>query len=167
MGCVLEVAQKVPVVNPDQEKRMKDLLAQRPKNPQEYKSIADQINDCKSKYYDIKEVPYQFPLETTKELKVRQLKLTPKEDKDGKPAKYTPDELKALKGDDPKLPGYTADAKDLSTDTLVRVYLDRTKFKPAPKLKPGEEPPDEPTAYPAAIIVILPPPEEKKPPLGK
>ena len=161
MGYVVEVVQKVKVPNPDQEKRYKELAKQQPKSAQEYKALSDQVADCKAKYFDTKEVPYQFQLETTKELKVRQLKLPPKEaDKDGKPGKYTPDELKALRGEDTKLPGYTAEVKDLATDIIVRVYLDRSKVKPT-KPKPGEEPSDDPVAYPATVIVIVPPPEEK------
>lgn len=164
MGLIVEVVQKVKVVNAEQQKKYGELQAQlaQTKDANAARNIAQQMKDVAAKYYDTKEVPYQFQLATVpKELKVRLQKLPPKEGADGKPGRYTQEELKQLKGDDPKLPGYTAEAKDLAQDVWVKVFIDKTKYKPAPKPKPGEEASDEPVAYPVHMIMILPTPEEK------
>jgi len=161
-GLVLEVTQKVRTVNQAEATRYQQLLQDRAKarDVNALKQVDDRIKDCMAKYYDVKEVPYRFAIEGNKDTKIRQLKLPPKEPgDDGKPGKYTPEELKTLKGDDPKLPGYTADAKDLGPDTVIRVYLDKSKIKPMPKPKPGEEPTEDVISYPMTMIVIVPPPE--------
>jgi hypothetical protein len=61
-------------------------------------------------------------------------------DEKGKPKKLTEKEKKELKGDNPKLPGYTASKEDLRNDQIVTVYLskkkDPKKDKEADKEKP-------------------------------
>jgi hypothetical protein len=46
-------------------------------------------------------------------------------DDKGKPKKYTADEIKALKGDNPKLPGYEGKLENLKVGMLVKVALGR------------------------------------------
>src|SRR5262249_22796614 len=48
-------------------------------------------------------------------------------DDNGKPKKYTPEELKKLKGPDSKLPGYTGDINNLAKDQIVTLYLAKVK----------------------------------------
>jgi hypothetical protein len=62
--------------------------------------------------------------------------------------KYTKAELKELRGDDPKLPGYTAEFGDLQNDQIIRLTLVRKKGEkpaPAPKVKLPKkgQPPEE------------------------
>lgn len=59
----------------------------------------------------------------------------PKEDFDekGKPKRYTKKELKELKGDDKKLPGYKADFGDISTDQIIQLTIVRKKGSSLPK----------------------------------
>ncbi len=173
-GLVLEVAGKVRVVNPEWKKKYEDFGRQyndllRAGKQNEANNLVGPIKEAQSKYYEVKEVTYEFPLEMPKEAKVRVEKLPPKEE-DGKPVKYTADELAKAKGDDPKTPGYTASLKDLDKDVPVRVYLDRAKVKAMPKPKPGEEPSDEPVYYSVVVIMIKAPPPEGRaglPGLGK
>jgi len=57
--------------------------------------------------------------------------------------KYTKAELKELRGDDPKLPGYKAEFSDLQNDQVVRLHLVRKKgepTRPQPKPKKGKMP---------------------------
>ena len=48
-------------------------------------------------------------------------------DENGKPKKLSPDELRKLKGTDPKLPGYAAEPIALQKGQAVRVTLSRLK----------------------------------------
>lgn len=58
-------------------------------------------------------------------------------DEKGKPKKYTQKELKELKGDDPKLPGYQADFDSIRMGQIVQVVLTKKKpEKPVGKAKP-------------------------------
>lgn len=65
------------------------------------------------------------------DVKIR--RLNPKEDYDdkGRPKKYTVKELKELKGDDLKTPGYPADFTDLISQSIVNVTLMQKPIKPA------------------------------------
>src|SRR5262249_26658945 len=98
------------------------------------------------------------------ELKVRLSELPPKEDEKGKRVPYTEEEKKQRKGDDPKLMGWNADLKELTADSLVRVYLDKAKLRELLKKKVDE---DETAYYPASLILILPAPKEPKEPKKK
>lgn len=64
------------------------------------------------------------------DVKIR--RLNPKEDYDdkGRPKKYTVKELKELKGDDLKTPGYPADFTDLISQSIVNVTLMQKPIKP-------------------------------------
>jgi hypothetical protein len=161
-GLVVEVEDKVKVPNQQQAKRLKSILRQLQaagKDTNKIRQLLDQKKDAESKLDDLKEVPYDFPLEYKKdELKVR-LHTLPKLDENGKKIKYTPDEIKERKGDDPKLPGYTADLKDLTQDAIVRVHIDRAKLREALKKKLEE---DEVLHYPVAVIEIMPSEEKPK-----
>lgn len=48
-------------------------------------------------------------------------------DDKGNPKKYTATELKQLKGDDPKLPGYTADFNNLKMGQVVKIHFGKKK----------------------------------------
>lgn len=61
------------------------------------------------------------------DVKVRTNSLPVKRDKKGKAKRLTPDEKHKLKGDDPKLPGYTAELNALHRGQVVEVYVSRLK----------------------------------------
>ncbi len=81
-------------------------------------------------------------------------------DDKGKVKKYTQKELKEMKGNDPKLPGYNGDFSDLQNEQVVKVTLVRKKGDPAPKPtgKKGKDAEAElfkDELPPASLIVIL------------
>lgn len=61
------------------------------------------------------------------DVKVRTNLLPAERDEKGKPKRLTPDEKHKLKGDDPKLPGYTAELSGLHRGQVVEVHLGRLK----------------------------------------
>jgi hypothetical protein len=141
---VLEVAHKVKGVNKEVEQKLLDLNKQfqaavSAKDANRVRQLTTDIQALQAKYYEMKDVPYEFALKSDKSLVVRRTKLQPKESDDGKPVKYTEEEIKKLKGDDPKVPGYAAEFKDLDKDIYVKVYIDKSKIKPAPKDKKKDE----------------------------
>jgi len=64
------------------------------------------------------------------DVKIRQFNPPEAFDDKGRPKKYTPKELKELKGDDLKTPGYPADFSDLINQTIVNVTLMQKPQKP-------------------------------------
>jgi hypothetical protein len=72
-----------------------------------------------------------YELDPTSDLVVRLLNPPVQYDDKGFPKKYTAAELKELKGDNPKLPGYKGDVSDLKTGIQVRVSV--VKDPPPPK----------------------------------
>jgi hypothetical protein len=77
--------------------------------------------------------PKEVELQTTEDLKVRLLHPPAQFDDKGRIKKYTPKELKELKGTDPKLPGYSGDFSDLQTEQIIQVTLVRKKGEPPVK----------------------------------
>jgi hypothetical protein len=77
--------------------------------------------------------PKEVEVQTTDEVKVRLLNPPVAFDDKGKIKKYSAKELKELKGNDPKLPGYNGEFSDLQTGQIVKLTLVRKKGDPAPK----------------------------------
>ena len=75
----------------------------------------------------VEETEQEVALQAAADVRVRLAKLLPAFDDKGNPRKYTPQELKDLKGPD-NLPGYTADFADLKEGQIVRVSLARKKM---------------------------------------
>jgi hypothetical protein len=76
---------------------------------------------------------------TAEEVKVRMKNPPPKFDEKGKIVQYTKDELKELKGDDPKATDYKAEFSDLRANQIVQVVLMRKKGTPViPKPDPAK-----------------------------
>ena len=71
-------------------------------------------------------------LDVAEAVKVRWLMPPPKFDEKGRIARHTPEELKELKGDDPKVPGYTAEFSDLRDQQTIQVLVMRKKGAPKP-----------------------------------
>jgi hypothetical protein len=126
------------------------------------KKTANDVAETKKQLIEVVDVPYEFVLRGDKELIVRRQVLPPKEGEDGKVGKYTKEELDKLKGDNPKLPGYIAESKDLDKDIPVRVWLDRAKMKAAAAEKKGKEDAGTPS-YPVSMLMILPLKDTKDP----
>ncbi|MBY0526135.1 MAG: hypothetical protein K2R98_22265 [Gemmataceae bacterium] len=107
------------------------------------KLLAD-VRAAEMDAFEVEATPIAFHLSAGKGLIVRTLE-TPA-GKDGKPLPTA--ELKKLRGDG-KLPGYQAAAKDVKADRLVRVYVDKSKFKSADAKDPD-------AVYPITMLVLVP-----------
>lgn len=115
-----------------------------------------------------KEMKQDIELQPADELIVRVMNLPPKFDDKGRPRKPTKDEIKELKGTNPKLPGYAADFESLKPDQLVQVSIAKKKDatvktapRPIAKAKTKEKKDDDAAADPeperplVTMIVIL------------
>jgi hypothetical protein len=71
------------------------------------------------------------------DLQVRTLETPTRTDSLGNPQKYSPEELKKLKGPDPDLPGYPASYSDLLVGQIVKVYLKKSADDKAPASSTG------------------------------
>jgi len=113
--------------------------------------------------FDVEDAPITYELKADKTFEVRKSALPPKEPgDDGRIRPYSAKELTELKGN-ARLPGYAATLKELDTDIMVAVYLDKAKMRPAPrplakaKDKEPEPAPEADPALPVLTLVILPP----------
>lgn len=95
-------------------------------------------------------------IQAADEVKVRVQYPPPGFDDKGNPKKYSPEELKKLKGPNPSLPGYVGDFEELRPGMLVKVSLAR---KPQAKaaVKPKDKDKDEWAAEnkPLATMIIV------------
>ena len=73
------------------------------------------------------------------DVRVRTNTLPVEHDEKGKPKRLTPEEKHKLKGDDPKLPGYTAELSSLHRGQIVEVQISRLKGTPQKKTSAGEK----------------------------
>jgi hypothetical protein len=100
----------------------------------------------------IEEVPIGFSLRIDKDTKLRTM-VTPVDD-NGKPKKFTAEEMKKLKGD-PRLPGLTASLEEFQSDRKIQFYIDRIKYKPTPAKPKDKSAEPVKTIYPISMAVIL------------
>ncbi len=163
---ILEVTQKVRQTNPKVQEKLTELGDKYQKmiiqskgkpDPNAVKKMADEIAELRKQLIEVVDVHYEFQLKGDKDLILRRQRLEPKVGDDGKPAKYTKEELEKARGENTKLPGYTAEVKDFDKDVLVRAWIDHKKYKPAAKKD------DTPPTYPLSMLMLLPAPEEKDP----
>jgi hypothetical protein len=98
-------------------------------------------------------------LEADDETKVRTMVLPVEYDDKGKPKKFTPKELRELKGPNKKLPGYTADWDNLGKGQLVEVYIPKPKKpKTKPKTKDKDKEDEDKELFkdkPKAIMIVI------------
>jgi len=73
------------------------------------------------------------------DVKVRTNILPVERDEKGKTKRLTAEEKHKLKGDDPKLPGYTAELSSLHRGQVVEVHVSRLKGTPQKKPAAGEK----------------------------
>jgi hypothetical protein len=93
------------------------------------RNLQVQMIQAQAQMYQPRSEKHNVDVEATDEVKVR-LKDPPVTfDDKGNPKKYSPKELKELKGDT-KLPGYAGDFDSLHQDQIVQVQLSKTKETP-------------------------------------
>jgi len=113
---------------------------------------------------------HDVDLNTAEDVKVRLKNPPTKFDDKGKIVRYTEKELKELKGDDPKQPGYNGEFTDVRPGTIIEARLVKKKGTPMiPKPMPGPKGKDvdpvdikalwaEYTPLATLIIVLAEPP---------
>src|SRR5262249_9484882 len=120
-------------------------------------------------------IPYQVGRQVAQEhkkfdlaedAKIRSNYVPEQTDDKGKPKKLTAAELKKLKGDDPRLPGYALEFGQLAPPDMAKATLG--KEKPAPKTKEkSTKASDDKSAKPAddklyiTMILVTSPPKKK------
>ena len=124
------------------------------------RNLQVQLAQAQAQMVQVKTEKHNVDIEASDDVKVRRKDPPVEFDDKGNPKKYTPKELKELKGPDPKLPGYTGDFDSIQQDEMVHVTL--SKKKEAPK-KPGKDKDadldeNKPTA---TMIIILSEPAAK------
>src|SRR5262249_15605993 len=162
----VEVKVKYPVLNQGVANTIASLTAQMAqaqldRNPtnrlQRMNQIQVQLAQNQAKLYDLKEATHKFEMEATDDMKVRFLQPPAVLDDKGNLRKHTAQDLKDLKGDNPKLPGYTAELADVAKDQIVTVNVARKKeaARPAAKGKDLDaEAAGGPSRLQARMIVI-------------
>jgi hypothetical protein len=83
--------------------------------------------------------PKDYEFQAIDDIKVRLNNPPVQFDDKGRPKKYTAKELKELKGNDPKLPGYQGEFGDLKQDQIVQVTLVKKKDAPRQPVKKGKD----------------------------
>jgi len=93
-----------------------------------------QMQQAQRTLYTVDTKTQDIEVEARDDVIVRTAKPKADFDDKGKVKKLTRAELKALKGPNPKLPGYKAEFGDVSTDQYIQVTLVRKKGAAAPKV---------------------------------
>jgi len=97
-------------------------------------------------------------LPATKEMKVR-LREPPAIDEEGRIRSYSPEELRALKGKEPYLPGYDGKLSNLHGGEYVRVTVAPRALPPSTE-KPALEPTKTAVESPTEVVAIVVIPKE-------
>ncbi len=113
--------------------------------------LVAQLEREQLRHYKVTTEHKDFDLQASADAAVRYQTLPVEYDEKGQAKKHTAEELKALKGPDPKLPGYAADFDKLKAGAVVRV----TFKKPDAKDKKADKEKDDDKTPQVALIVIL------------
>jgi hypothetical protein len=114
--------------------------------------MAEALAKAQKEASGIEEVPITLTFRIDPETKVRTL-IVPL-DENGKPKKFSAEEMRKLKGD-PRLPGLTATVENLEPYQKVWFYIDKVKFRP-PKATKDKATEEDKTIYPLSMLVIQP-----------
>ena len=137
----------VPEINPDAARGLAQAQAtlqqaSLDRNPQSRQQKINQAQQQMAQHQRnlYREKKHDVDVNSTEDVKVRMANPPPKFDEKGKIVKHTAEELKELKGDDPKAIGYKAEFGDLRANQIVQVQLVKKKGTPTlPKPNPGEK----------------------------
>jgi hypothetical protein len=136
----VEVAYTYKTVNPGAVNsllRAKQQLARAiaSRNPRAILSAQRSQLQAQRSMYKVTTKKEEVTFEATDDVKVRALKPPEQFDDKGNLKKLTREELRKLKGPNPRLPGYTADYDSLMENQVVTVYLVKKKGRPPIKGK--------------------------------
>jgi hypothetical protein len=139
--------------------RQQQILAER--NPvQRQQEMIAFVQDFQRKQRDmrspfgVKQLEQDIEIVPAQDMKVRSLHPPAAFDEKGNPKKYTPQELKELRGDG-RLPGYAADLSGLQDGQVVTVRLARRKDTARPKDK--KDPPPDDRSVATRIVIVADP----------
>ena len=126
---LLGIALVVPALSAqDKDKDKKDTPEQKEKVFKVGDIVGKVTNiDANEKSFHLQVGKQDVKVMTIDDVKIRTKNPPVAYDDKGNKKKYTAKELKELKGDDPKLPGYTAEFNDLKQNQVVEVSLVRKK----------------------------------------
>lgn len=108
---------------------------------------------------EVKKKEFEIKAILTDDVKIRILNPPPLYDDKGRMKRYTAKELKELRGEDTKTPGFPADTGDLVNNAMVQLdlVLKKEDYKKLKSKKKSDDPlPEVPSTN--LIIVIAPPP---------
>ena len=127
----IQVAVQVPNPAGMQAVYQAQMQKARAKNPKE--AYDAQMALMRAQQGMVKTENKDIEIQATDDVVVRRYQPREEFDDKGKPKKYTKKEKLELKGPDKKLPGYTAEFGDISTDQMVQLTLVRKKGGPVVK----------------------------------
>src|SRR5207249_6478301 len=105
--------------------------------------------------------PHHEDISLAEDVKIRAMNLPEQFDEKNKPKPYTAAEKAKLKGDNPRLPGYTAELSRLAAGQTVEIELSTNK--PAPgAAKKKDAAPEKPFATMVVIVAEEPKAMDKK-----
>jgi hypothetical protein len=104
--------------------------------------------------FGVKQIEQDIEIRPARDMKVRSLQPPAAFDEKGNPRKYTPQELKELRGNG-KLPGYAADPSGLQDGQVVTIRLARRKEAARPRDK--KAPPADERLVATRIVIIVEP----------
>jgi len=104
-------------------------------NPQQMIQYQQQMMQAEAQIYQLATTTKDVEWQATDEVKVRMMNPPAQFDDKGRIKKYTRKELKELKGEDTKSPGYPGEFSDIKQDQIVQVTI--VKKKDAPRT-PGK-----------------------------
>lgn len=131
--------------NPAGQKKLNQILAQArvlasQKNQAALEQLRPQYMAAQTEAWDVTETPIVFECLGDKNMSFRTLQ-PPIDPDTGKAKKLSAAEEKKAKGDDLKAPGYVFDPKELDNEMIVRVYIDKAKYKAAAPAKDDKKDP--------------------------
>ncbi len=121
------------------------------------RSLLIQMAQQQAQMVTIKHEKQSLDIEASDDIVVRAANPPVQFDDKGNVKKYTAKELKALKGDNPKLPGYESDFDSLRPDQIVEVRLVKPKDQPRPRAtnKDADKDALTETSKPVATMIII------------
>jgi hypothetical protein len=100
------------------------------RSPQEAFDLQQQLVRERALLYQVQEQKKQVEIQVAPDMKVRLATPPVTFDEKGKVKRLSAKELQELKGPNPRLPGYLGELSDIRQDSMVTVYLAKSKTPP-------------------------------------
>ena len=127
------------------------------------RSLTIQLLQAQAGMTAIKHEKHSIDIEAADDIVVRAIHPPPQFDDKGNVKRYTAKELKELKGDNPKLPGYTSDFDSLHPDQIIEVRFAKPKEQPKARTntrnkdkdKDADKDADAESSKPVAKMILI------------